>query len=94
MPIYHNTGVDVATASTLILAAQDARAYVAIVNDSDTNIYLALGEAATLHNGIRLNANGGSFEMPSRDMYVGAIYGIHGGTGTKRVTIEDLRYYV
>ncbi len=82
-----NTGVNVATASTEIIAADLKRRYAAIVNDSDTAIYIALGAAAVVNAGIRLNANGGSFELLTHDMYTGAINGIHEGTGTKRVTV-------
>lgn len=84
-----NTGIDIATTSTTILAANTTRRFVAIVNDSDTDIYLALGAAAVASAGIRLNANGGSLELLSADMYRGAINGIHAATGTKRVTVVE-----
>jgi hypothetical protein len=84
-----NDGVDVGTNSTEILAANADRKYAAIVNDSDTDIYLGVGEAAVLNKGIRLNANGGSYEITWMNLYKGAIYGIHGGSGTKRVTIVE-----
>ena len=84
-----NTGIDVATTSTAILAANTKRRYAAIVNDSDTAIYIALGAAAVVNAGIRLNASGGSFEILTHDMSSEAINGIHGGTGTKRVTVVE-----
>jgi len=34
-----------------------------IVNDSDVVIYLGVGAAAVLNQGIRLNANGGAYEI-------------------------------
>jgi len=84
-----NKGVDIGTTSTVILDANTSRYYFAIINDSDTDIYLALGADAVAHQGIRLNAHGGSFELVSRDMYRFAINGIHAGSGTKRVTVVD-----
>lgn len=84
-----NDGIDVTTSSTAILAANNARKYVAIVNDSDTTIYLAFGAAAVVNKGIRLNAAGGSLELTPPEMYRGAINGIHGGSGNKRVTVVE-----
>jgi len=48
------------------LAANPNRKYALIINDSDTTIYIAIGTSAILNTGIRLNANGGSFEMTAK----------------------------
>jgi len=84
-----NGGVNVGVASTQILAANANRLYAAIVNDSDTEIYLGIGAAAVAHQGIRINANGGSYEINSTNLYKGAIYGIHTGVGNKIVTVVE-----
>jgi len=84
-----NTGVDVGVASTLILALNADRLYAAIVNHSDTDIWISLGAAAILDQGIPLNAHGGSYEINWTNLYTGAIYGIHGGTGNKRVGVME-----
>jgi len=85
-----NTAVSVGDTSTTILAANANRKYALIVNDSDTNIYLALGAAAAVNSGIRLNANGGAFEINWANLYKGAIYGIHAAAGlTKVVTVIE-----
>tara|TARA_R100000808_G_scaffold8880_1_gene24800 strand:+ start:12675 stop:13076 length:402 start_codon:yes stop_codon:yes gene_type:complete len=55
-----NFNVSVGTTSTAVRGSSTDRVMVALVNDSDAVIYIALGEAATINNGIRLNANGGS----------------------------------
>ena len=73
----------VTTSSGLILAENSNRRYALITNDSDTIIYLALGGAAEVNKGIRLNANGGSYEINWTNRYTGSIYAIHGGTGNK-----------
>ncbi len=82
-------GVDVGTTSTQVLAAKSNRKFAAIVNDSDTVIYLALGGTAVLNSGIRLNANGGSFEINATNLYRGVVSAIHGGVGNKRLTIVE-----
>lgn len=84
-----NAAVNVGVTSTLILASKAARIYALIVNDSDTVIYLALGAAAILHRGIRLNANGGAYEINWTNLHTDAIYGIHGSTGNKVVTTVE-----
>lgn len=84
-----NTGVNVTTASTAILAANSDRLYAIIVNASDTLIYLGIGAAAVAGKGIYLKANGGSYEINWTNLYTGAIYGIHGGSGNKVVTVVE-----
>lgn len=63
-------------ASAVALAANASRRYALFVNDSDTTMYLALGTAAAVNTGIRLNAAGGSFEMSEMagNLYLGAVY--------------------
>lgn len=85
-----NRGVNVAAASTLIRPANTDRGYMAVVNDSDTVIYLALGAAAVLNRGIRLNARGGTFEIAWGNLWRGTIYGIHGAAGNKVVTVTEI----
>lgn len=75
-----DTAVDAAVlvgaASTLVLAANGHRANAIFINDSDETIYLARGHAAVLNGGIRLNANGGSYEMDVDNMFRGIVYAI------------------
>ncbi len=53
-----------ATNSDPALPANPTRVYALFINDSDTVIYLIIGEMNTgANNGIRLGANGGSYEM-------------------------------
>ena len=81
--------VAVGTTSTEVLGAYTLpafRRYVILCNDSDTVIYLSIDLAAVVGEGIRLNANGGSYEMSELNMSMLKIYAIHGGTGTKNLT--------
>ena len=57
------TVVTAGVASSVALAANANRKYARFQNDSENAIYLKVGVAAVLHQGIRLNANGGSYEM-------------------------------
>lgn len=58
-----STDPAVAATTTEVLADNTAREYASFQNDSDEVIYLKIGGAAVLNEGIRLNAAGGSFEM-------------------------------
>jgi len=86
-----NSFTAVAVTSTTILAANSSRSYASIVNDSDTVVYLAIeGGTAVVGSGLRINANGGSFEINKMNLMTGAVAGIHGGTGTKNVAKTEL----
>ena len=85
-----HTVADVATTSTLVLASNSDRLHALFVNDSDTTIYLKLGAAAVLNEGIRLNANGGAYEINWTNLFTGAVYGIHGSAGTKKVIVTEV----
>jgi hypothetical protein len=82
-------GIDVGVSSSQILAANTNRKGVVIVNDSDSTIYLSIGTAAEMNKGIRLNANGGSYEMNWSNLSTQAINGIHGASGNKRVCVME-----
>ncbi len=54
------------TVNAVVLAANSDRRWALFVNDGTTPIYLAIATStgtAVKNQGIRLNANGGSFEM-------------------------------
>ncbi len=86
-----HTVATVTTATGAALAANANRLYALLVNDSDTTIYVKLGAAAVANQGIRLNANGGSYEMSKKlgNLYTGAINAIHAGTGNKVLTVLE-----
>ena len=58
------------------------------VNDSDETIYLNLSGTAVMNEGIRLNANGGSYEINLNNLYTGAVTGIC-SSGTKNLTVVE-----
>jgi hypothetical protein len=86
-----------ATENKLVLNNNSGRKYSLIVNDSDTVIYLypddfasASAASNTLMGnlGIRLNANGGSYEINYNNMYRGQLW-LATTTANKKVLILD-----
>jgi len=64
------------TTQTLALASNPARVYALFTNDSDTAVYLNLSNASTtvVNYAVRLNANGGTYEMNDTNLYLGNVY--------------------
>jgi len=81
----------VTTSSQQALAINTNRKYVMLINDSDTVIYLKIGAAAVANEGIRVNSNGGVYEMSSAigNLHTGVINAIHGGAGNKNLLIVE-----
>ena len=85
-------GVNVSTTSGAILAANASRKCAIIVNDSDTVMYLAIGQTAVINRGIRVNAGGGNLIISKTgDIFsVEAVNGIHAGSGNKVCCAQEL----
>lgn len=73
-----HTHPTIAATTTAALAANTDRLYALFENDSDEAIYLKVGVAAVMNQGIRLNAYGGSYEMSGAlgNLNTGAVNGI------------------
>ena len=86
-----HTAPPAGAASGALLAANANRIYALLINDSDTNVYIKLGAAAVLNQGIRLNANGGSYEMSLElgNLYRGAVNGIAASGSGKVVLVTE-----
>lgn len=69
------TEITIASASTseTALAANPSRIYAFFQNDSDTVMYLRLGETSVANEGIRLSASGGWHEINLTNLYRGAV---------------------
>lgn len=89
--ITHTTAA-VGVAPGAALAANPARKYALLVNDSDSVIYLKIGAAAVANAGIRLNASGGSYEMSAAygNLDTRAINAISTGTGKVLLVAEGV----
>lgn len=85
-------GVSVTAASTQILAANANRKVAIVCNDSDTTMYLAIGQAAEANKGIRLNANGGVLVLSrTGDIFsTEAVNGILAAAGNKVAVAQEL----
>lgn len=81
------SSVMVTSAATLVLSTDSQRKYAAVVNDSDTVIYLSLGDPAAAGEGIRLNSEGGSYEIGPFNLWRGAVWAIHSSSGEKSLSI-------
>ena len=81
-----SSAIEVGSSSTLVIATTTHRSYLAIVNDSANVVYLMFDDRpAVLNKGMRLNANGGSFEVNDENLYKGAIRAIASGPSTTTV---------
>lgn len=89
-PTHSTVTLDSTPASTIVLAANRLRAYAIFINDSDTVQYLSFGPAAQANVGIRLNANGGSYEMEGNTLWRGVVNGILASAGSsKKVLVTE-----
>jgi len=82
-----NSKVAVGASDTTVLVAGADRKFAAFINDSDEVIYLSLSATAVMNEGIRLNANGGSFEINALNLYTGEVSAIC-ASGSKNLTIS------
>jgi len=82
------TKIAVGSSSTTILAANTNRNFAVFVNDSDETLYLELSATAVMNEGIRLNANGGAYEINLENMYTGIVTGIC-SSGSKNITVTE-----
>ena len=80
------TAPTVGVVNTLVAGANLDRSYLMLVNDSVNVVYLSFGVAAVLNMGIRLNANGGSYEIGGASNWRGAIWGISTAPSVVMVT--------
>lgn len=83
--------IPVTSESQQVLTTNPDRKYAMLINDSDTVIYIKIGAAAAPGEGIRLNPNGGVYEMSSSigNLHTEAINAIHNSTGNKNLLIVE-----
>lgn len=83
--------VSVGSASTLVMAANTNRAGAAFFNNSNEDIYLALGVPAELAKGIELptGAGGAPFKIDANFLFRGAVYAIC-SSGSKVLSFVEL----
>tara|TARA_Y100000296_G_C5078000_1_gene208372 strand:- start:78 stop:419 length:342 start_codon:yes stop_codon:yes gene_type:complete len=63
-----HASVTIGSTTTVVSAAKPSRNYLLMVNDSTEDMFVNInGAAAVDAEGIRINANGGSFEMSQKN---------------------------
>jgi hypothetical protein len=83
--------VSVGVASAEEIPANPSRSALEVVNNSDADVSLGLGEAAVVNRGLVLKAGGGSWNgMVGEWLWTGAVHMIHGGAGNKDVGYVEL----
>ena len=87
-----HTTATIGAASGVALAANANRKYALLVNDSDSPVYLMTGAAAALNQGIRINPNGGSYEMSAAygNLDTRVINAISSGAGKVLLVTEGI----
>lgn len=65
--------VTVTGTSAVVLPVNSERRYAIFTNDGGVPIYLALHDTAEVNKGVRLNANGGSYEINYTNYYTGVV---------------------
>lgn len=78
-----------AAAATLVIKMNPYRQGVQIVNTSANPIYVGLDRPPATGQGIALNANGGSYEIDSNNMFKGDIY-ITGSAAAETFTAQEV----
>ncbi len=86
-------GTNVTTTSGTIVAANTSRRGLVIVNDSDTAMWVAIGQTAVVNQGIRLNAKGGTLVLSRHGTLFSTelVAGIHAATGNKVAAYQELQ---
>lgn len=82
------TTYNVTTSSTTAVAANAVRIALFLDNKSDTDVWVAFGQAAVVSSGIRIPANGGRFSCGPE--WQGDVRVIHGGIGNKALAVQEL----
>jgi len=85
-----SASVNVTAQGVTALAANPTRKGAILVNDSDAVIYLKLGADPATDAAIRLNANGGSYEINATNLYTGIVTAIHAGAGEKPLLVTEM----
>ena len=85
-----HTAVNVTTTSGEVLAANTNRLYALLENNTDEVMWIKLGVAAVVNQGIRIGAYGDyPMSKKSGNLYTGAINAIHNGTGNKVLLVTE-----
>jgi len=79
---------DIGATQEEVLPHNPERKYALLVNDSVNTIWLSLGAPAAANQGIRLNAQGGAYEINSTNLFKGRIYAVASAAASKIMITE------
>ncbi len=84
-------GVNVTSVDQIIIPANPNRVALVMTNDSDTVIYIGIGEASAPNGAPRVNTAGGVYTLSRYGTVfsTGAIHASHGGVGNKVLTYQE-----
>lgn len=85
-----HTTLGVTNSSQAALAANTGRKYALFINDSANVVYLKVGATAVANQGIRLEANGGSFELDAQNASQDVVNAIAGVAGPSTLLIAEV----
>jgi len=83
------TTASVTSADSIIVPANPNRVWVSFTNLGTKNVFLAMGQAAVLNNGIGLVQNQGEVEFNASDIGVGDIHAITTGGVAAVLAIQE-----
>jgi len=81
--------VNVTSDGQTALAANADRICAVLVNDSDTDVYIKLGDTPAVGTGIKLNAYGGSFAITAANLYTGIVTAICASAEAKALLVTE-----
>ena len=81
--------VSVANTGTMVLPENLRRFFAVIQNVSDTDMWITFGVQGAVGDGIKLPANGFSYEIDKLNLWQGEVYAIHAAGATKVMNFVD-----
>jgi hypothetical protein len=86
-----HTFAEVGNTSTLVTGENQNRLYLLLINDSDETMYVSHSVPAKMHEGIRVEKNGGRWECRLMDSNLcpHALYAIQSKAQTKRLLVSE-----
>lgn len=87
--VMNHSKANVTDVDSIIIPANAERKYLLIVNNSDTDMIINLGNIITEDKGIPLNA-GANYQISKDYLFAGEVHAIHKATGmTKTLDITE-----
>jgi len=84
-----NTSGSVGPVTSEAVAQNHNRMCLTLVNDGPSTVYLGIGARAEINKGVRLNANGGSYEINSLNLSTGTVNAIT-SSGTSSLCVMEM----